>query len=163
MNKRWEFIAELINMHDLKTGVELGVAEGRFTHFLLKHTKIEHMYAVDLWDAGVSNAHESYEDWPMDMYLECLQKSLVPYKDRVSLLRMTTTKALEYVPEEVDFVFVDADHSFEGASEDIKNWKDRAKVFISGHDINLDSVQIAVMTNLENYETGPNKVWISWK
>jgi hypothetical protein len=150
-------------MHGLTSGVELGVADGRFTYYLLKNCPDLKMWAVDLWERG-ENEHESYADWPMEMYYEGFKVAVEEFGGRCKILKMDTTEALKHTPVSVDFAFVDADHSYNGVWNDIRNWSSKVDSFIAGHDLNLPGVQRAVGEFfVGNHGEGPDKTWIAWR
>jgi Methyltransferase domain len=80
---------------------------------------------------------------------------------------MDSKEAAAYVPDgSLDFVFIDADHSYEGCKADIQAWLPKLKPsgFISGHDYdNTDfpcfGVKQAVDEIFGPPETGANFTW----
>ena len=66
---------------------------------------------------------------------------------RAVIIKDYTTSAAENVPDEhIDFVFIDADHGYEGCLRDIKAWapKVRKGGRVIGHDIHFPTVKQAV-------------------
>lgn len=168
---RWEFIAELCNAYNLRTGAELGVKEGRFSLYLLEHVPNSVLYSVDLWSPQTGRQGEgveTYADWPHEAYYRAFVNACAPYADRSHILKMSTAEAVSCVPDNLDFVFIDADHSTQGVYDDLKWWvpKIRDGGLISGHDFNWPSVQKALRKffgqDVKIYE-GPNNVWFTWK
>ena len=71
-----------------------------------------------------------------DNRLQC-QGVAKDYPGRAHLMEMTTHEAAALLPDEsFDFVFIDADHSYEGVLEDIVDWKPKVREggWILGHD-----------------------------
>jgi hypothetical protein len=61
----------------------------------------------------------------------------------------------------VDFVFIDADHSYESVKKDIKNWLPKIKKngIIAGHDFHAESVSSAVNELIADVQTAKGSVW----
>jgi hypothetical protein len=83
-------------------------------------------------------------------------KRLAKYKNRVRFIRKKSQDASKVIKEQIDFVYIDGDHSYEGVSGDIATWffKVRDGGIIGGHDYNhpnFPGVKKAVdaLSNLE--------------
>jgi len=140
----YHVISGIINEREYKRGAELGVAFGGHAEHILKNTRLEKLYGVDLykdyggttdaffWD-GVQYQQKNYDD----LY-EFTINRMSPFGERFSLIRKSTTEASSDVKEELDFVFIDALHTDEGVTADLNHWfpKVRTGGMISGHDYN---------------------------
>jgi len=68
-------------------------------------------------------------------------KRIFPFSLRSVDLNITGNsrdpKIIEKIPSDIDFLLIDADHSYEGVSEDYKLWKDKVRKggIIAFHDI----------------------------
>jgi predicted O-methyltransferase YrrM len=115
------------------TGVELGVAAGDFSERILKRSKCEHLYSIDMW-AG-DRGHN------IEQYRETITR-LAPYRTRNSILRMRFDEALELFDDHsLDFVYVDGyAHDGELNGQTFREWfpKLRAGGIISGDDYHAD-------------------------
>ena len=61
-------------------------------------------------------------------------------KDRANIIRLRSTEAAEIVSDASrDFVFIDADHSYEGCAADIAAWAPKVKPggWLCGHDYDV--------------------------
>ncbi len=128
LKKRKEFVM-LLKDHGVKVGAEIGVFKGGFSACLMRNLDLNLLYMVDPW-----------EDWRRqfrdDIYNECLEV-IEPYIDRVKMMRMMSVDAAPLVPDEsLDFVQIDANHSYESCKEDITLWCPKVKTggIVSGHD-----------------------------
>ena len=133
------------------------------------------MVAVDLWDVQPDNdkkeGGESYESWDNEGYFQNFTKRMTEDFDnnRFKIMRAFTTEAVKEIEDEsLDFVFVDADHSFEGVSQDIHDWAPKVKAggAILGHDYSWPTVQKALnqeFSDVSKVWTGPNNCWGIWK
>lgn len=161
---RWEVMAGFCLIHGYRNGAELGVAEGRFTLFMLAMLPQLKIRSVDLWAPQPDNqGPETWADWKHDKNYERLKTICErDYPGRVNLVRDWTHKAaLDVADGSLDFVFVDADHSYEGCRDDIVNWtpKVRKGGIIAGHDIHMDGVKKAV-EETGRYQEFSDHVWV---
>ena len=84
------------------------------------------------------------------------------YDGRANLIRNFSNQAVnEFEDESLDFVFIDASHDFHSVNEDIYLWKNKVNKggMVSGHDIDLLQVKMAVSNHKTRFETGPDNVW----
>ena len=152
--------------------VEVGVWKGHSVSYLAKEIcKLNHtakIYAVDLWD-------ETYrwKDKPKlrkqipflyDIYTEIKMQSGVT--GMINDLKGISWEVAEHFENDsVDFVFIDADHSYESVVKDINAWLPKIKKggMISGHDYNNPcGVKRAVNELIEGYELSSEGVWFKY-
>jgi hypothetical protein len=123
-----EYFAEL----GFKVGAEIGVEQGKFTEVLCK-AGLE-VYAIDAWQA-----YKGYRDHVNQKKLDGFLEKV---KERVALYHCNVMKAFsmdalkDFNDESLDFVYIDANHSFRHAADDIHEWskKIRKGGIVSGHD-----------------------------
>ncbi len=125
------------------------------------------MIAVDQWAPvapreGVDNA-ETYKNWDHDGHYETFRDFVAKhYSERVRIIRGDSADSAKFVEDgSLDFVFIDADHTYEGCLRDIHAWtpKVRSGGMVSGHDLHWKTVAQAVR------DTGggmalPDHVWV---
>jgi predicted O-methyltransferase YrrM len=163
---RWEQIAAVLEQP--LRGAELGVKEGRFTEYMLRRFPELHMIAVDLWEERHSidrEGFETYKGWNFDSILVEFNRRTEPYADRLSVLRCDTCAAArEFEDGTFDFVFIDAEHTYEGVRGDIQAWlpKLRPGGLLSGHDYckAFPGVRRAVDELNRRVDLGGDKVWM---
>lgn len=139
------FLRHLIETNSYKTMAEVGVRDGRTTFYLLDHIPDLIIYAIDLSVNGFYNR-------------EVEQK----YRDRLIPIEGNSSAVANKIPQ-VDLVFIDADHSYEGCYKDIVAYKSKVKTngIFSGHDIDYPGVNRAVNELVYSYDVGPNNVWFT--
>lgn len=120
-------LTRLIKDKKYKIGVELGVREGYFSYYLLKHSPLNKLYSVDNWKGRWQNGR-----------LEAL-KMLSFFGGRSEVLEMRTTEAYDHFVKKgitPDFVYVDANHKYSAVKEDIEKWYSILRVggTLAGHD-----------------------------
>lgn len=133
---------KLLNFLGLKVGVEVGSFKGQFTKEIIS-TWGGIIYMVDVWrslSVGEYNDMSNHE-WNRDAYYETM-KSISGQEDRCFMLRMKSEFAVNlFVDESLDFIYIDANHSYEEVKKDLKLWfpKLRKGGLFSGHDyLDLD-------------------------
>jgi hypothetical protein len=142
--------ASAVRERDLKRGVEVGVAFGGHAESMLRDAEIEHLWSVDPY------RHQVAYDDPMnvdqerfDRIYEFTSSRLAKFGTRVTLLRQTSEEAVSLVPNDIDFVYIDAIHTCEAVWRDIWRWarKVRQGGIIGGHDYghsDFPGVKVAV-------------------
>lgn len=146
--KRAAVLERFIREHGLRRGVELGVFKGETFFFLLARLPDLELTGVDTWEPGKPDDYatgaRSYADFPLRAFHERICEDIRPYLDRAGIIRSTTVDAAErFEDASLDFVFIDADHTYEGVRADILAWKPKAR-WVTGHDIDFPGVRRAV-------------------
>jgi len=130
---------KIIEQKNLKIGAEIGVAFGGHAESLLKISTIEKLYGIDPY-LHMAN----YQD-PMnlpqaqfDVLYEFTLERLKSYKDRYQHIRTLSKEAVTQIAEQIEFVYIDADHSYQGVWSDLCTWFPKVKIggIIGGHDYN---------------------------
>lgn len=116
---------------------ELGVFQGDNFMEMIKHNP-KLAVAVDAWkDSGEHpRKYDDYDQTEFDAQYQMF-KNRVEGKPFVQIVKDFTTEAARQFPDEYfDFVYVDADHSYEACYADILAWYPRVKTgkFLAGHD-----------------------------
>ena len=151
------------------TGVEVGVWRGDMARKLLEHfPDLQHLYAVDPW-----RTFDDYDEKKNDTALldaafaTCVEYSLI-YTDagRMTILRETSVEAARHLPDAAfDFVYIDANHSYEHAAQDVRLWLPKVKPggILAGHDYRRDrfGVKRAIdeMFGFDNVNKAGAAVW----
>lgn len=161
---RAKVLAQLIEQHKCKKGVELGVFAGQTYFYLLERFPDLTLTGIDIFEHGkVDNDQgaRSYRQFPLHKYFEQIMERKEAFGDRAVLIRGDTADSVRLVKNKVDFVFIDGDHTYEGVKRDIEAWlpKIKKRGFIAGHDIDMSSVKKAVTELLPNYSNPGEVVW----
>jgi len=124
-------------------GVEVGVFAGDLSRRLLARPDL-HLTMVDSWRGEGADYHGDSGDFhatltqqEQDNYYELTRTVTAFAGERGKILRASSQDAVLQVPDEsLDFVFIDADHSYEGAARDIAAWSRKVKIggLLAGHD-----------------------------
>jgi hypothetical protein len=167
---RWQTIAELVVKNDWKRGAELGVWYGETFKYLIKNCPSLTLFGVDLYEQQSDNdgpqkyyPGEDGHKWEHEKYYKDVLKFCESSNGRATIYKGKTTDAANLIEDEsLDFVFIDADHSFKGVDEDILYWapKVRQGGYIIGHDIHWPTVKGAVEKHFGNdYLTSEDFIW----
>lgn len=128
--------ARVIEAKNLRIGAELGVAFGGHAESLLKVASVEKLYGVDpyLHIAAYEDPMNLPQD-EFDQVYEFVMERLAPFGGRYAHQRKKSCEAVDDLPE-LDFIYVDADHSYEGVWRDLCGWYGKVRVggIIGGHD-----------------------------
>ena len=152
------------------TGAEIGVQRGDNAQSMLDELNIEKLYLIDVWDLisfnktqeGHSLVHRdhinlaNYYGHPFinggKKYLNINNYSYVSnrFKDnkRIELIKNPSNVAVEqFRNNSLDFVYIDANHSYKEVLGDISIWAKKVKTngIVSGHDTHIIDVLQAVI------------------
>jgi hypothetical protein len=113
-------------------GVEIGVQEGKNALCMLKHLNIEKLYLIDPYLPYQESGEPRDSSWAWDVAL----KNLKPYRDKITFLKQASHEAVEQVPDDLDFVYVDGNHEGSFVQRDIHLYypKVRRGGIFGGHD-----------------------------
>jgi len=128
------------------SGIEIGTAEGLLTKGLLLYLpNVRMIYAIDPYIHDSESRFEAFhpQEWHDDR-LRQAQKALAVYEGRVDHIIDTSDNAVDTTPVEVDFVWIDGDHTPEQIEKDVINYYPKVVSggIFGGHDSQL-SVHIA--------------------
>lgn len=139
-----EIIARLPTNGPLR-GAEVGVLRGHNARVLLQQRPQLSLHLVDVWGQQPANssyvrsrdghARKSTAQWQQTF--NAAKRAVNFAGDRVTFHRMQSSAAAAAVPDRsFDFVFVDADHSYDGCKRDLDAWLPKVKPggWIGGHD-----------------------------
>lgn len=140
----WSIARILDNLFQDKPfiGAEVGVFKGQTSKVLLEKFPECRLILVDPWRAW-PEGHPYAEKGSMDpktqvqwneIYQEALE-AIGPAQRRCQVLRTTSDLAAQQIEDKsLDFVFLDADHTYEGTKADIQSWLPKTRRVLLGHD-----------------------------
>jgi uncharacterized Rossmann fold enzyme len=126
-------------------GAEIGVFTGALSTRLLENGIT--LYMVDSWATSAEDSeyaksgdfHASLKKIQQDNYHAGTCRAVERFGARAKIIRKPSIEAAKDIGDNsLDFVFIDADHSYEGCKADILAWHPKLKAggLLSGHDYN---------------------------
>jgi len=165
--RRYHVLNEHIKEFGFKVGVELGVSAGENFFHLLNANPNLFLYGVDTWVLQKDNKIEDYnkdEKITLEQRKKSVLSQLPYYPNRCKIYEERTDRAHKYFENDsLDFIFIDADHTYESVKKDIKLWTPKVKTtgMIFGHDLNWGSVARAVGESFHHFYINADCVWAS--
>ncbi len=119
-------------------GIEIGVYRGRFAEKILERWQGEQLWLVDPW-RHLDDYLDSYNrsDARSERNLAAARRRLSRWAARVEWLRERSEEAAACFPGEFfDFIYIDANHSYQHVSRDLRLWFPKLRVggLFAGHD-----------------------------
>jgi predicted O-methyltransferase YrrM len=167
----YHVLPRLIQEHKLKIGAEIGVAYGGHAEAMLAVMPNKLLYTIDPyqpdWEGtdgyslpgGKNFGKEEYEE----LFLHALHR-IRKAGCKFELLRKTSHEAFAIINEPLDFVFIDAKHTYENLYTDIFLWKHKVRKggIIAGHDFDHPSypgIRKAVTQHFKGWLVEDGYVW----
>ena len=138
-----------------RVGVEVGLWKGDFGQIMLKHNDRLHWYGVDPY-FQYGRKKRGQAEW--DDICRRVVGKFKPYGDRFTLVRKPSSTGVAFIPDNVDFVFIDGNHDEDMVLNDITLYepKVRSGGIMAGHDYSLpkgrDGIRNAVSTYLKTHK-----------
>lgn len=135
-------LLRVFDVHDSLCGAEVGVYRGQLSEILLGSFPHLFLTLVDPWRAHIAPPRGIRgDDWLQydqgkwdDIYADVLNR-IGPTTSRCRVMRMLSDQAAMQIEDKsLDFVYIDADHTYESVRQDIQLWLPKAKRLIFGHD-----------------------------
>jgi predicted O-methyltransferase YrrM len=160
-------VVALANDLGARTIAEVGVRRGRLSVLLAKNVPtLERLYLIDVWvpeeettrDRQDKNAR-SVKRWARNYSMK--------HDCKVTVLHMLSADAAKkFSYGELDFVYIDGDHSFKGVTADIESYYPKVSKHgvLSGDDYDLLEVRTAVDRLLPHRQVHANgRFWWAHK
>ena len=126
------------------SGVELGVSGGNLSEYLLRELPGLTLFMVDSWRMATPGAEYAiaggvYGRLSDDTQAQRAMKAVLRTRfaaTRRHVLWMESVPAAQRFGQELDFVFIDADHTYLAVKADIQAWAPKIKTggLLCGHD-----------------------------
>lgn len=118
-------------------GIEIGVQQGWYSDIILQNSNL-YMYLLDSWRYfdnynDAANIDNEKQLLRMAMTISLLRK----HEGRHTVIRDTSKRGSKLFADEFfDFVYIDANHSYESVYEDLECWYPKVKKggIFAGHD-----------------------------
>lgn len=140
-------ISRLDVLNFLPSGVvaEVGVAKGVFSEIIIKINKPKKLYLIDVWDL-ISLSYDNYN--MLEANEQIKRYNLVKRKfsniKTVQIIKNKSDEAANLIDHDsLDWVYIDADHSYEGCYNDLISYDKKVKYdgYILGHDFSFENFE----------------------
>lgn len=128
-------LTDLLQDLGFKTGVEVGVLEGEYSEVLCKTNPEMKIFSVDAW--LFYPVYKNFrKQWQYDRVYKTAVERLSVYSNNQIIKKKSVEAAEDFEDESIDFVYIDADHSFPAITSDIATWSKKVRKggLIIGHD-----------------------------
>ena len=132
---------KVIDRFNLKVGVEVGVAFGGHAEAILDNTQVQRLVGIDPYQH-----QQNYDDMlnlPQEQFEHLFWYAmgrLSRFGERYTHVRLSSQEAAGNLEGFADFVYLDANHSYEAVKQDLASWLPRIRPggIIAGHDFSLE-------------------------
>lgn len=158
----------LIHAIEVKTIVEIGVFKGKNAKVLREEFPNAHLFLIDPWlpdPSYLESGGAVSQDSQVFEKARAHTLSLFENDPQVTIIEKTSLAAASEIPDDLDLVFIDANHSYEHVKQDILTWKPKVRSggILSGHNYGrsrLPGVKQAVDEFFPNIILGQDEVWL---
>jgi len=129
-------------------GVEIGVEQGAYSEVLVEANPEATIYGVDPWLA-YPGYREHVTQSKLEGFYQATLARMQPYPLWRAIRKFSTEAAMDFRDEELDWVYIDGNHTLPFVINDIIEWSKKVKVggIVSGHDYRT-SVRIKSMMHV---------------
>ena len=127
-----KYIKDNLNDKNL-IGVEIGVYKGGNSRNILDNLNIELLYSIDPYIAWKGDHFHNQGDY--NLWYKVARNKLRKYNNSI-LIRDYSKNAIEQIPDNLDFIYIDGDHTYKGIKNDVELYYGKVKSggIIGGHD-----------------------------
>lgn len=126
-----------------KIAAEIGAQEAIYSEVMLYYYPIKYLILVEPYLQYFNGEWIVTEEMQKQYFLRAIER-MRQFQGRYGFLIMTSEQASELFPDNFfDLVYIDADHKYESAKQDIALWYPKTKL-LSGHDYCHPDVQRAI-------------------
>lgn len=165
-------------------GIEIGVYKGYFANHILNNSNNLELYLLDCWQEQDKSLYQDILNTNTKEMALCLTETInnnINHFNRIKIIKDFSDNAINFFEDNFfDFIYIDANHSYEAAKNDINKWFKKVKKggLFAGHDyldgINGNGVfgvksavdEFAKEYNIKIYSTNephPHRTWFSIK
>ena len=142
-------------------GVEVGTFEGYNALGIMRYTPTSKLYCVDPYKAYNCSVGEYMGRFDQNDWDEICNRSQAKLKGfNVEFIRKTSQEAAQILPNDLDWVYIDGNHSVEACYQDLCSWCSKVKPGgkFGGHDCTEVEIQIALSKWIDVYNIDRNLV-----
>lgn len=139
-------------------GAEIGSFGGGSAKLFAESEKIDTLYCIDIWKNGYDISDSAaFHAENSEKYFDEIAKS----NNKIVKIKKDSVSALENFEDDyLDFVYIDACHTYESSKRDIINWVQKVKPngYVCGHDYTHTIPHVIGVFNAVNEVIGSGKI-----
>lgn len=142
--------------------IELGSWKGKSTHAACS-SGCPQVVAIDTWK-GSEFEPQAHAEARSGSVEEEFKKN-VGHFENLTIIKNDINNVVDMIPDKsVDMVFIDAGHTYEEVKNDIRKWKNKARIVLCGHDycVAWAGVKQAVDEELGGPDEIHDSIWVKW-
>lgn len=146
----------------MESVIECGSWKGKSTYAICK-SGCPDVTAIDHWK-GSKAEPEAHAEAASGTVFKQFKANLKDFPDLKIINKDINDAVLDVPDHSVDMIFIDAGHTYEEVVNDIRKWKNKARILLCGHD--YVSGWPGVMQAVDEELGGPDEVhdtiWVKW-
>lgn len=170
LKKRFDFLNKMIRRYGFEIGAEVGTGTGKTAMEILKANPTLSLIEVAYYPGPNTLPSTDIAYCTCQKAKRLWQRRMRMYPGRVKVLPEPSHLAVKHVKDNsLDFVFIDADHSYKECLRDIKVWIPKVKKggLICGHDFEhaaFPGIKKAVEEVFgDDFQKTYDRIWFTWK
>ena len=131
---RYRTLIPLLGELGYKVGAEIGVQRGVYSKAILKDNPDIKLYCIDAWET-YTPYKGAVDQKLMDFWYRDTKRRLSAFNAEI-IKDWSMNAVKKFADESLDFVFIDANHSYDYVKEDISEWSKKVRKggIVAGHD-----------------------------
>lgn len=123
-------------------GAEIGVQLGKNAESMLQLLNIKKLYLIDPYIHYKKNIHNIAQNFP-SVLARAIEK-LFRFRNKIVWVKKMSADAVHLVPNNLDFVYIDGNHTYDFVKQDLENYWPKIKKggVLAGHDYFLNALLI---------------------
>ena len=113
---------EVMKLPENSLIIEIGAYVGRSTHVLCTTAKLRNSKVI-----SIDPFLPAFDGWHNSDPKSAFMENVFTKFDNIKLIEGYSNEVKEQVPNDIDFIFIDGDHSYEGVKQDIENYLPKLK------------------------------------
>lgn len=146
----------------MESVIELGSWKGKSTYALCS-SGCPNVIAIDHW-RGSKDEGEAHAQAADGSVLAEFIRNTSKFTNLTTIVSPTDDTVNDFPDSSVDMIFLDAGHSYNEVRNDIRKWRDKAKIVICGHDYTpgWPGVQLGVQKEIGIPDEVHDTIWVKW-
>ena len=139
---RKELVTNIVSKIKNGVFVEIGTFTGAFADHILSSSEGSTLYCIDPYiHYDGYNGDSTNNEVGDALFNQVVTTMKAKYNERIIFIRAFSNEAIRMIPDEIDFLYIDGNHSYKYVYDDLKNYYPKVKpnCFIVGDDaVDLD-------------------------